>query len=91
MPIWCKMVSMAQLVLPAPVGAQMSMFSAENSAVSQILDWMRLRDFMPLNAGWAHSGRLVISLSCSPVVIELCCTGNRCIASVDHHCAWMSH
>lgn len=41
---------MAQLVLPAPVGAQTSMFSAENNAVSQILDWMRLRDFMPLKA-----------------------------------------
>ncbi len=49
--IWCSMVSRATLVLPAPVGAHSSMFSAVFRAVSQTRLWMRFR------LGHAREGR----------------------------------
>ena len=39
---------MEQFVLPAPVGAQISRFSAVKRAVSQTRLWMRFRLVMPL-------------------------------------------
>ena len=45
---WCRMASMEQLVLPAPVGAQMRIFSAVPIAVSQTLLCMRFKEAMPL-------------------------------------------
>lgn len=43
------MASMEQLVLPAPVGAQMRIFSAVKRAVSQTLLCMRFRVDIPLH------------------------------------------
>ena len=50
---------MATLVLPAPVGAQMSMFSPLNSAESHTALWMRFSEVMPcVCGGGAQVGRV---------------------------------
>lgn len=56
---------MATLVLPAPVGAHIRMFSLVKRAVSHTRLWMRLRDFIPAKAGCAHDGNPEISRSFS--------------------------
>jgi hypothetical protein len=61
----CRMVSMAQLVFPAPVGAHSSKFSLLLSAASYTRLCTRFRVFMPLNAGWAQEGRSEIFTSFS--------------------------
>ena len=47
LPTSWRIVNMAQLVLPAPVGAQISMFSLVRKAVWKMADWMRLSLLMP--------------------------------------------
>ena len=66
MPISWSIVSIATFVLPAPVGAQMSIFSAEYSAHLHTRDCTRLSERMPANAGCAHSGSESIGTSASP-------------------------
>lgn len=66
----------------SPVGAQTSMFSLLYSAQSDTLLCTLLRDFMPLKAGWAQSGRSAISTCFSPAVttgttVQQCSTGRQ--------------
>lgn len=56
---------MEQLVFPAPVGAQMRMFSAVNSAVSHTLLWMRFRLDMPLRHRQPLNARIP-GFACTP-------------------------
>jgi hypothetical protein len=53
----------ATLVLPAPVGAQMSRFSSEWSAAGEMRDWIRLRVLKPEKPSRAHFGRSATSMS----------------------------
>mmetsp|Transcript_23096 Transcript_23096/g.68646 ORF Transcript_23096/g.68646 Transcript_23096/m.68646 type:complete len:208 (+) Transcript_23096:4817-5440(+) len=80
-PSWCMMVSTATLVLPAPVGAQMSMFSPEKSAASHTADCTRLSVSMPLNASCAHSGSSLIGRSFSPAANGLGLACGMCTTS----------
>eukprot|EP00966_Prymnesium_polylepis_P327808 7383646-Prymnesium_polylepis.1 len=61
------MLRRATFVLPAPVGAQTSMFSFECSAVPTTDDCSRLSALTPLNAICAYSGSSLICTSrCAP-------------------------
>ena len=53
---------MEQFVLPAPVGAQISRFSAVKRAVSQTRLWMRFRLVMPLQEREGGSVRSTIAI-----------------------------
>jgi len=81
MPISCMIVSIATLVLPAPVGAHMSIFSEEKSAHLCTRDWTRLSVFMPENAAWAHAGSFSIGISSSPSANGLCLSAGTCTSS----------
>lgn len=78
---WCKIHSMATLVLPAPVGAHMSKFSLVVNAMSYTALWMRFRDFMPLKAGCAQSGSSEISRSRSLSANGFGLTAGTCTSS----------
>mmetsp|Transcript_14013 Transcript_14013/g.46409 ORF Transcript_14013/g.46409 Transcript_14013/m.46409 type:complete len:308 (-) Transcript_14013:250-1173(-) len=64
-PSSCRIVSIATLVFPAPVGAHRSMFSGDNMAVSYTWLCTRFRLFIPENAGCAQLGSSAIGRSFS--------------------------
>mmetsp|Transcript_30308 Transcript_30308/g.77306 ORF Transcript_30308/g.77306 Transcript_30308/m.77306 type:complete len:475 (-) Transcript_30308:735-2159(-) len=80
-PSVCMMVSMATLVLPAPVGAHTSMFSWLYSADSLTRDCTRFSSFMPANAGCAHSGSSLMATSFSPAAKGLGLSAGTCTSS----------
>mmetsp|Transcript_13447 Transcript_13447/g.42956 ORF Transcript_13447/g.42956 Transcript_13447/m.42956 type:complete len:352 (-) Transcript_13447:1003-2058(-) len=80
-PISCSSVSIATLVLPAPVGAQSSMFSAEKSAQSYTRDCTRLSDDIPPKAGRAQAGMSSIRTSASPSVKGFALSAGTCTSS----------
>mmetsp|Transcript_28345 Transcript_28345/g.85721 ORF Transcript_28345/g.85721 Transcript_28345/m.85721 type:complete len:352 (+) Transcript_28345:166-1221(+) len=80
-PISCSSVSIATFVLPAPVGAQSSMFSAEKSAQSYTRDCTRLSDDIPPKAGRAHAGMSSIRTSASPSVKGFALSAGTCTSS----------
>mmetsp|Transcript_23808 Transcript_23808/g.77830 ORF Transcript_23808/g.77830 Transcript_23808/m.77830 type:complete len:351 (-) Transcript_23808:1019-2071(-) len=80
-PTCCRIASSATFVLPAPVGAQSSMFSAEKSAQSYTRDCTRLSDDIPPKAGRAHAGMSSIRTSASPSVKGFALSAGTCTSS----------
>mmetsp|Transcript_18071 Transcript_18071/g.39512 ORF Transcript_18071/g.39512 Transcript_18071/m.39512 type:complete len:341 (-) Transcript_18071:1047-2069(-) len=85
-PTSCMTVSMATLVLPAPVGAHTSMLSGANIAVSYTRLWMRLSCFMPSKASRDHSGMSPICTSFSSSAKGFGLSAGTCTSSYPFFC-----
>mmetsp|Transcript_35800 Transcript_35800/g.83556 ORF Transcript_35800/g.83556 Transcript_35800/m.83556 type:complete len:341 (-) Transcript_35800:1036-2058(-) len=85
-PSSCSIVSIATFVLPAPVGAQRSMFSLDSKAQGKTRDCTRLSVRMPLKAACAHSGSCSMGTRLSSLVKGFGLSEGTCTSSYPFFC-----